>query len=223
MDGHHDSGSDGTPVGSFAGIDVGSGRGGGLAVGAPVPSGRTTHFHAARLPQLGDTVLAVTRTFDRETAAALEIELRAFAAAAAARRSLVDVDAETFLQSSGAVGYGLVELAGAGDAPDQRRPARLVRCVVSDAAPTADAARGVADWLRTTWETELSFGSWPAVDGSLQAFALDGGAAPSWAGDWLARSSHHVDAQGNFLKVLAQVWLEPLSDGAAAAQAAVDG
>ncbi|MCW2950064.1 MAG: hypothetical protein JWN41_1077, partial [Thermoleophilia bacterium] len=156
--------------GSFSGVEVHAGRGGGLASRPPV-TGKTTHYHAARLPEFGDVVLAVTRSFDPDTGAAISIELRAFAAASASRGALVHMALEDFNRAAGAIGFAQLSLARLGDAPDERRPARLTRCTVSDAAPTAEAARGIADWMRNTWETELAFGSWPALQGSLDAFA----------------------------------------------------
>ncbi|MEO6867207.1 MAG: hypothetical protein ABI200_04225, partial [Gaiellales bacterium] len=201
------------PRGTFAGIAVQEGPGGGLASASTLVSATSTHYHAARLPELGDTVLAVARHFDTTTAAALAIELRAFAAAAPGRGALAEMDEQTMLDSPGAIAYAKLELSELGFAADERRPARLLRCVVSDAAPTAAAARGVADWLRLTWETELAFGSWPALRGSLEAFAINGGAPADWAVDWLVQSEHHVtDADpGTFLKVLSDAWLEPLA------------
>ena len=203
------------PSGSFAGVDVHPGRGGGLATASPVVGGGTaTHFHAARLPELGDTVLAVSRVFDPESAATLRIELRAFSAAAPGRGSLAQMDEAELLAAPGAIAYASLQLATPGDAADERRAATLQRCIVTDAAPTVAAARGVADWLRTTWETELAFGSWPAVTGTLSAFARDGGAVADWAHDWLLESEHHLaDADSveltRLLKVLSAAWLEP--------------
>lgn len=204
--------------GAFAGIDVHRGPGGGLASGAPVPVTGSTHFHAARLPDLGDVVLAVTRIFDPETVAARRLELRAFAASAPGRGSLASMPADALLEAPGAIAYAALELAAAGDSADERRAATLERCAVTDAAPTDAAARGVADWLRTTWETELAFGSWPAVRGSLAAFALGAGGSPaSWASAWLEATEHHVgdEIDPQFVKVLATAWLEQ-SDAAAA-------
>jgi hypothetical protein len=204
--------------GSFLGIDVTTGPGGGLASTPPVSSGRATHFHAARLPELGDVVLAVTRTFDPSTGAALRLELRAFAAAAPGRGTLAELPTDTLLDAPGALAVAVVELSDAGDAADERRAARLHMCLVGDAAPTAASARGVADWLRTTWETELAFASWPAVRGTLDAFARDGGAVADWARDWLVQSEHAVEdgERASFIKVLSSAWLED-------AAAAVDG
>lgn len=201
-----------TPThGAFAGIDVHAGAGGGLVSHPPV-AGTVTHYHAAQLPELGDVVLAVARGFDGSTGAATSIELRAFAASAAGRGSLAQLPADEFARAPGAIAFAELSLANAGDAADERRPAELVRCTVSDAAPTAEAARGVADWLRSTWETELAFGSWPAVRGTLDAFAdSQGGFASDWASEWLRASEHRVgdEQTPTFLKVLDAAWLEP--------------
>lgn len=203
----------GDPTGTFLGREVHAGRGGGLASGQVVPSGSSTHFHAARLPEFGDVVLAVTRTFDPATAASRAIELRAFAASAPGRGALAQLPVAELVEAPGAIAGAVLELAGEGDAADDRRSARLVRCTVTDAAPTAAAARGIADWLRATWEAELAFGSWPAVEGSLGAFAHDGGAVADWAREWLLDSEHRVNDE-SFLKVLSPAWIEPVGEGA---------
>lgn len=202
--------------GSFDGTTVQTGPGGGLATSSLLVSERVTHFHAARLPELGDTVLAVERRFDTDTAAALAIELRAFAAAAPGRGALAAMDEATLLAAPGAIAYARVELSAPGFAADERRPARLARCVVSDAAPTAAAARAVADWLRRTWETELAFASWPALRGSLDAFAVNGGAPADWAREWLEQTEHRVEGgeDATILKVLSAAWLEPSTEAA---------
>lgn len=197
--------------GSFAGIEVRTGPGGGLASATPAGAGVGTHYHAARLPGLGETVLAVARVFDEQTGAALRIDLRAFAASAPGRGALAAMDEARLLEAPGAIAWASVALSAPGDAADERRAARLSRCIVTDAAPTAAAARGVAEWLRAAWETELAFGSWPAISGSLDAFAIDGGEPADWARDWLLASEHHI-AEGTpptFLKVLSEAWLEP--------------
>ncbi len=205
--------NDGTTTsGTFLGVEVRIGPGGGLASTAPVPSGAAVHYHAARLPDIGDVVLAVARVFDETTGAALRIELRAFTAAAPGRGSLAAMPGSELLDAPGAIAYAELELSASGDSADERRAATLVRCVVTDAAPTAAAARGIADWLRTTWETELAFGSWPAVRGTLEAFAADGGEPADWARAWLVDGEHHVEEDGGeasgFLKVLSPAWLE---------------
>ena len=199
-----------SPAGTFLGVPVRTGPGGGLASEAPVPSGAAVHYHAARLPELGDVVLAVARVFDPETAASLRIELRAFAASAPGRGALASMGGEDLLDAPGAIAYAELELSAAGDHADDRRAAKLLRCIVTDAAPTAAAARGVADWLRATWETELAFGSWPAVGGTLEAFSIDGGATADWARAWLLDGEHVVlDGEPEaFLKVLSPTWLE---------------
>lgn len=196
--------------GTFDGTPVRTGAGGGLATSSLLVSDSVTHFHAARLPELGDTVLAVERRFDTDTAAALAIELRAFAAAAPGRGVLAAMDEAALLAAPGAIAYARVELSDLGFAADERRPARLARCVVSDAAPTVAAAIGVADWLRRTWETELAFASWPALRGTLEAFAVDGGAPADWARAWLEQTEHRVEdgEDAAFLKVLSSAWLE---------------
>lgn len=211
--------------GSFLGVEVRTGPGGGLASGPAVRASRASHFHAARLPELGDVVLSVTRVFDDTTAAALGIELRAFSASAPGRGALAELPLEGMLDAPGAIAAAELQLAAAGDEADERRAAKLVRCVVSDAAPTAAAARGVAEWLRATWETELAFGSWPAVSGTLEAFAHDGGEPADWASDWLRDSEHHVDDDATppaFLKVLSAAWLEPSGAAAGGSDAASD-
>ncbi|MCW2956182.1 MAG: hypothetical protein JWO69_1051 [Thermoleophilia bacterium] len=193
--------------GSFTGIDVRTGPGGGLA--STIPGGaRTTHFHAANLTEFGDSVLAVTRVLDEQTGAPLALELRAFAASAPGRGALAGMQADELLAAPGAIAYAELELAEHGDAADERRPVTLTTCALSDAAPTEDAARQVADWLRTTWETELAFGSWPAVRGEVATVA-SGGRSAEWAKPWLADSEHHVGDDGRFLKVLSAAWLEP--------------
>ncbi len=199
-----------TTSGTFLGVDVRTGPGGGLASGAPVPSGAAMHYHAARLPDLGDVVLAVARVFDADTGAALRIELRAFTAAAPGRGALATMAGDELVDAPGAIAYAELELSAQGDEADERRAATLTRCVVTDAAPTAAAARGIADWLRTTWETELAFGSWPAVRGTLDAFSTNGGASADWAREWLVDGEHHVDDAdpAAFLKVLSPAWLE---------------
>jgi hypothetical protein len=210
--------------GSFAGIDVRTGPGGGLASSAPISGGVATHYHAARLPELGDTVLAVARVFDDQTGAALRLELRAFAASAPGRGTLAELDEPELLRAPGAIAYAHIQLSEPGLAADERDVATLERCVVSDAAPTAAAARGVADWLRGTWETELAFGSWPALIGTLDAFAIDGGEPADWARDWLEQTEHRV-ADGEpetFLKVLSKAWLRPASGAVESPDAATD-
>jgi len=192
--------------------------GGGLASSGPTAPGTTTNYHAARLPELGDVVLAVTRVFDRTTIAPLRIELRAFTAAAPGRGALATMHADHLLNAPGAIAYARVDLLEAGDPADERRPARLQRCFVTDAAPTAACARGVAEWLRATWETELAFGSWPALRGNLDAFATpDGGAVADWARVWLKDAEHQVadSEEGAFLKVLAAAWLDPTDEDGA--------
>lgn len=200
-------------AGTFLGTKVRAGRGGGLATNAATSAARATHFHAAQLPGLGDVVLSVTRVFDTKTAAALALELRAFAASAPGRGALAELPIDAIVDAPGAIAVAALELSAAGDEADERRPARLVRCVVTDAVPTAGAARGIADWLRTTWETELSFASWPAVRGTLDAFAIDGGEVADWAREWLLDTEHAVDDSATpaaFLKVLSSAWLEPI-------------
>ncbi|MCW2926698.1 MAG: hypothetical protein JWM86_666 [Thermoleophilia bacterium] len=198
--------------GEFLGTAVRQGHGGGLATGPLVAGGSTTQFHAGRFADLGDAVLAVTRIFDVDTAAALGIELRAFAATAPGRGALVQLPGDAFVDAPGAIALASLRLASSGDAADERRAATLLRCVVTDAAPTASAARAVADWLRVTWEIELAFGSWPAVRGSLEAFNVSGGDPAAWARPWLEASDHLVEGAGDdarFLKVLSAAWLEP--------------
>lgn len=211
-------GQDQVKQGTFAGVEVTTGPGGGIASGVPTRGGVATHYHAARLPELGDTVLAVARVFDEQTGAPLRIELRAFAAAAPGRGALAELDEGELLEAPGAIAYARLELSSPGDEADERRPAKLVRCVVTDAAPTAAAARGVAEWLRATWEVELAFGSWPAITGSFDAFAIDGGAPADWAREWLTDGEHRIEertgSEDTFLKVLSSAWLEPV-EGAA--------
>jgi hypothetical protein len=199
--------------GTFAGIDVRTGDGGGLASGPVVTGGVATHYHAARLPELGDVVLAVARVFDVDTGAALYLELRAFAASAPGRGTLAELDERDLLRSQGAIAYASIQLSAPGYAADERATATLERCIVTDAAPTAAAARGVAEWLRSTWETELAFGSWPAIDGTFEAFASDGGEPADWARDWLEASEHLVREgdPATFIKVLSPAWLEHAS------------
>lgn len=211
-----------TMSGSFAGIDVTTGAGGGLASAMPAAGGVARHFHAARLPELGDTVLAVARVFDEQTGAALRIELRAFAASAPGRGSLAQLDEAELLEAPGAIAFASIQLSAPGYAADERGTARLERCIVTEAAPTAAAARGVADWLRGAWETELAFGSWPAIGGNLDAFAFDGGEPADWAHDWLVETEHLVTEgdETTFLKVLSDAWLEPSGAADAAADAA---
>lgn len=209
--------------GDFLGTQVRAGAGGGLATLLPLSGGVTTHFHASRFRELGDTVLAITRTFDERTGAALGIELRAFAATAPGRGALAALAGEAFVDAPGAIAYAALVLAAPGDSADERRPATLTRCVVTDAAPTASAARDVAEWLRATWETELTFGSWPAVRGSLAAFAVDGADPAGWSSEWLEASEHLVTgggAEARFLKVLSAAWLEPGAAAVAMADAA---
>lgn len=197
-------------TGTFLGTKVHSGRGGGLASRAAIAKANTTHFHAARLPEFGDVVLAVTRTFDEHTGAALLIELRAFGALAPQRGALAEMPVDQLMNTQGAIAYARVVLSSPGDEADERRPAILECCVVTDAAPTAQAASGVATWLRTTWETELSFASWPAVCGSLSAFSLTATSSADWSREWLLDSEHHIDEDKNdFIKVLAPTWLDP--------------
>jgi hypothetical protein len=202
-----------TKSGTFLGVEVTAGPGGGLASGAPVPSGAAVHYHAARLPDIGDVVLAVARVFDADTGAALRIELRAFTAAAPGRGALAQMPGDELVEAPGAIAFAELELSASGDSADERRAATLTRCVVTDAAPTAAAARGIADWLRTTWETELAFGSWPAVRGTLEAFAAAGDEPADWARKWLVDGEHHVDDAdpATFLKVLSPAWLEASS------------
>lgn len=203
--------------GSFSGVAVQAGAGGGLASRPPVV-GVVTHYHAAQLPELGDVVLAVARGFDRDTGAATSIELRAFAAGATGRGSLAQLTADEFTRAPGAIAFAQLRLANTGDAADERRTAELLRCTVSDAAPTAEAARGIADWLRSTWETELAFGSWPAVRGTLDAFSERAGGVPAdWADAWLRASEHLVgdEQPATFLKVLDAAWLESPAENVA--------
>lgn len=204
-----------TTSGSFQGVEVQTGPGGGLATGTLVPSGAAMHYHAARLPDLGDVVLAVARVFDAATGASLRIELRAFAASAPGRGALAVMRGDELLDTPGAIAYAELELAAPGDEADERRTATLRRCVVTDAAPTVAAARGIADWLRSTWEIELAFGSWPAVRGTLDAFATAGGEPADWARGWLVDGEHVVDDAhpAGFLKVLSAAWLEPSGEG----------
>ncbi|MCB0880006.1 MAG: hypothetical protein KDC46_13630, partial [Thermoleophilia bacterium] len=145
---------------------------------------------------------------DDRTSAALALELRAFAASAPGRGALAELPVDAVASAPGAIAAAALELSAPGDEADERRPVTLRTCVVTDAAPTAATARGVADWLRGTWETELSFGSWPAVEGTLEAFAHDGGDIADWAQEWLLDSGHKLD-DGRFLKVLSAAWLEP--------------
>lgn len=204
--------------GRFDGVDVHAGPGGGLA-SSPLPAGadtHATHYHAARMDELGDVVLAVTRTLDPTTAAILRLELRAFAASAPGRGALAAAGLRQMLAAPGAIAYASIEMASPGDAADERRVVQLQHCVVTDAAPTVAAAERVAHWLRRTWETELAVGSWPALRGSIAAFAIDGGAPADWARTWLAASEHRVESapggssdDDRFLKVFAATWLEP--------------
>jgi len=210
--------------GSFAGIDVRTGAGGGLTSSAPVAGGVATHYHAARLPELGDTVLAVARVFDPQTSAALRLELRAFTASAPGRGGPAPRGAAARRRAPRAGPHAMIQLSEPGLAADERDVATLERCIVTDAAPTAAAARGIADWLRATWETELAFGSWPAIIGTLEAFAIDGGEPADWAREWLEQSEHRV-ADGEpetFLKVLSRAWLEPATAAVGSPDAATD-
>jgi hypothetical protein len=215
----------GATRGSFGGVDVSTGPGGGLASSSPAAGGVSRHYHAARLPELGDIVLAVARVFDEETGAALRIELRAFAASAPGRGALAELDERDLLEAPGAIAFASIQLSQPGLGADERDLATLERCIVTEAAPTAAAARGVADWLRGTWETELAFGSWPAIRGSFDAFAVDGGEPADWAHDWLVESEHRVTDgdPSTFLKVLSDAWLEPSGGADDAADAATTG
>lgn len=211
--------------GTFLGVEVRTGPDGGLASGTVVRSARASHFHASRLPEFGDVVLSVTRVFDDETAAALGIELRAFSATAPGRGALAELPLDKLIDAPGVIAVAELVLAAEGDEADERRAARLTRCVVSDAAPTVAAARGVADWLRATWETELAFGSWPAVSGTLEAFAHAGGEPADWAAEWLRDGEHRLDTDArpaSFLKVLSAAWLEPGGAAAGGSDAATD-
>ncbi len=201
--------------GTFLGVDVHTGPGGGLASAATAPRGAAMHYHAARLLELGDVVLAVARVFDAGTGAALRVELRAFTAGAPGRGTLATMRGADLLAAPGAIAYAEIELCAAGDPADERGEATLRRCVVTDAAPTAAAARGIADWLRATWEIELVFGSWPAIGGTLEAFTPPGGGAVAdWAREWLVDGEHAVDDSdpATFLKVLSPAWLELTSE-----------
>lgn len=206
--------------GYFDGVAVRHGRGGGLSSLAPGMRGASTHFRAARPAGFGDVVLAVTRVFDERTSAPTRMELRAFSASAPRRTELASLDPHELYQSPGAIAFAALELSATGDAPDERRPATLIRCVVTDAAPTPQAARRVAEWLRATWETELCFGSWPAVRGSIAAFSAPGGGeVADWARTWLEESEHRVwEAEGDtrFLKVLSDTWIQRPKPGAGA-------
>lgn len=202
-------------TGAFLGTPVHSGRGGGLVTSPATASARTTHFHAARLPEFGDVVLAVTRAFDERTGAALAIELRAFGASAPGRGALAEMPLDALVQAPGTIAVAHVELSAPGDEADERRPATLLRCTVTDAAPTAAAARSVAEWLRSTWETELAFASWPAVRGTLAAFSPNGSDIAEWARDLLVEGEHRIDGEGvdaRFVKVLSAAWLDPEAD-----------
>jgi hypothetical protein len=182
----------------------------------PVAGARPTSTQHS-CPSWATSCSPSTRAFDDETGAALRIELRAFAASAPGKGALTELPIDQVPDAPGAIAMAVLELAEPGDEADERRPATLARCIVTDAAPTATAARGIAEWMRSTWEIELSFGSWPAVRGSLDAFAHDGGAIADWAREWLLDGEHVVDDTdpGSFLKVLSPAWLDPA--GAAAA------
>ena len=191
-------------TGRFGDTVVERGIGGGLATIEQIAA-TSTHFHAARIDGVGDVVLAVTRTLDTSRAALARIELRAFIASAPGRGVLAALPADEMIIAPGAVAYAELHVASEGADVDERSAARLVRCHVTDGVPTPARARDVADLLATAWETELRFGSWPAVRGLLDAF--DGA---DWAVDWLRERSHQVSSDG-FLKVLVPAWLEPLA------------
>lgn len=188
--------------GRFGSAVVERGVGGGLADIEHVVAA-STHFNAARLDELGDVVLAITRVLDEQRAALARIELRAFAATAPGRGSLASLPADELLQSPGAVAYAELCVADEAADVDERDAAQLVRFQVADGVPAPDVARTVADLLANAWEAELRFGSWPAVRGDLAAFAGAG-----WAIEWLREQSFQVGSDG-FLKVLVPAWLEP--------------
>lgn len=201
--------------GRFGETHVRTGRGGGLV--HPVATEPATHYHAARLPDIGDVVLAITRTFDPRTSAARRIELRAFTAAAPDRGRLAAVSVEELLASDGALAAVELDLARAGDVADERRPAELARCAFAAAAGDRATGAGLAEWMRRAWETELAFGSWPAIRGRLEHVVIAerphgrGGSVTTrpaaWAADWLEATDHLVEGVG-FLKVLGPSWLE---------------
>jgi hypothetical protein len=188
---------------TYDGTPVHTGRGGGLASAHPEIERSHMTFQASRLPELGDTILAVTRTCESASHRPRTIELRAFAASAPGRGALAQLTRARFLGTAGALGWAAIELNDGA--------ATLERCIVTDAAPTAGAARTTAEWLRTAWESELRFGGVHVITGTMEAFAVDGGEPADWSRDWLEATEHRLDdgpAGWTFLKVLSMSALD---------------
>ena len=97
----------------------------------------------------------------------------------------------------------LVDLLGASRTPIRMALVRLQEEGLLEALPNGGFA--VKDFSEADIHDAIE------VRGTLEAFAVDGGAPADWAREWLHDSEFHVaeDESGSFLKVLSEAWLEP--------------
>lgn len=211
-------------MGTIASMDESNDRGAGIA-STPAASGPVTHYHATRLDDVGDVVLAVTRILDRATCTPSRIQLRALRADATERAEILTGEGPSMLDVDGALAWVDVDLQGDHvDVPwiaPSERVARVDALHLAGASPAERAGHvvtGLADWLLTVVETELLFATWFAVRGDARALsparsgradedpagALRRGDFGTWAADWLARREYAVahELPGTFAKVV---------------------
>ena len=189
----------------------------------PPRGGPATHYQAARLPELGDVVVAVTRVLDPVSMAPERHQFRALLASAPDRARLLQLDGEELLAADGALGWVEVDLRGGQlsepwPAPE-RRVARVTGLLVAGPTPAGravHASNGLADWLLTLVEAELAFATWLALEGDGTALERtpDGSMSPertwrtgdfsTWGADWLEGRGYAVDRTqpGSFRRAL---------------------
>lgn len=193
--------------GVYEGTQVQSGKGGGLASHSFIKS-EATHYHAAAIHQLGNVVLAVTRRLDPVSAATTHLILRAFAATSPNRNNIAQLEKREFLSSAGALAISEMSLALPGDEPDVRGTVVLNYLNFTDAVISAAAMQELGDLLCSTWEAELSFGSWPALRGNINVIKAGGAISGADIANWLVEREYNISETGSVLKVLSAAWLE---------------
>lgn len=174
-----------------------------------------THFHATRLPELGDVVLSVTRELNPQSWAPASMELRAFRADAPRRATIPAMGPDDMLVTDGGLAYARVDLASTdADAspplPARDRVAHLVDlrfAGITAHERSSHVGTGLAEWLRVTLETELLLASFARLEGLGSALRLPlGDEVPAdddeanedfleWGADWLAAHEYEVRRQ----------------------------